>query len=65
MHVTITISCDNDDFALVGVGTMLAILLRRLAHKVDGADEQELTDRAPIAIMDDNGNKVGLMSTAD
>ena len=51
------INCDNAAFEDNGCGAEIARILRRLASKLDGISEFD--DLPSIALMDDNGNKVG------
>ena len=54
---TIKIDCDNAAFEDNGCGAEIARILRRVAAKVEGISD---FDNLPsIALMDDNGNKVG------
>jgi hypothetical protein len=55
MILTLTIALDNDAF-VENNGTEVALILRRLAKRIDG---EELTAGETLTLMDLNGNKVG------
>lgn len=55
--LTLKINTDNAAFEDNGVGSEVAVILRRLANNIEDLEGRDLDES--FALMDSNGNKVG------